>query len=40
MDEKVMTICCICGCKIDLKEVYLPENTGEPICDKCKINHC
>jgi len=33
--EKIMTLCCICGCKIDLAEVRLTEDTGEPICDNC-----
>jgi len=33
--ESLKSICCECGCEVDLKEVYLTEE-GEPICDKCK----
>ena len=34
--ESLKSICCECGCEVDLKEVCLTEISGEPICDKCK----
>lgn len=38
-EDSMLSVCCICGRKIDLDEVCLTEDTGEPICDKCKENY-
>ena len=29
------SICCICGCEVNLREVCLVEDTGQPICNNC-----
>ena len=34
--KSLKSICCECGCEVDLSKAYLTEDTGEPICDKCK----
>ena len=34
--KSLKSICCECGCEVDLKEVCLTEDDGMPICNKCK----
>jgi len=39
IDDRYKTLesyCCKCGCEVDLREVCLIEDTGEPICDICR----
>jgi len=36
VNKSLKSICCECGCEVDLKEVCLTEDTGEPICNSCK----
>jgi len=33
--KELISKCCVCGCDVNLKEVCLTEETGEPICNLC-----